>query len=148
MDPASDKSAAAAAQPTDDNADHAVPAAIPTSDNTTAAAADAPPVTGSNGAAPVRTSNGSAGSRTRGPSLDVDTKRPEDFKGEVQTTNELPSAELLKKTENYIVLDKNGKTHTFKSLYTGPNVPRRVLVVFVRHFFCGVSSRRNNDRPS
>ncbi|KAH8171415.1 ahpC/TSA antioxidant enzyme domain-containing protein [Sarocladium implicatum] len=83
------------------------------------------------------TSNGGSACRVSGGSLDIDTKRPEDFKGQVQTTNELPSPDLLKKTENYIVLDKDGKTHTFKSLYTGPNVPRRVLVVFVRHFFCG-----------
>lgn len=87
----------------------------------------------------ARTSNGGSSGRAPGPSLDIDTKRPEDFKGQVQTTNELPSPDLLRKTENFIVLDKDGKTHTFKSLYTGPNVPRRVLVVFVRHFFCGVS---------
>lgn len=74
-------------------------------------------------------------------SLNVDSKRPEDFKGEVQTTNELPRPELLKKIEGYMVLDKHGKTHPFRSLYTGPNVPRRVLVIFIRHFFCGVSPR-------
>ncbi|MCG8388066.1 MAG: hypothetical protein MJA30_21135 [Cytophagales bacterium] len=39
----------------------------------------------------------------------------------------------------YIVLDRLGKSHQFKTLYTGKNVARRVLVVFVRHFFCGVS---------
>src|SRR5687767_3689212 len=125
MDPASDKSAVAA-QPKNENADHAAPTALLSSDTTAPAATAAPLAADSNAAAPVRTSNGSAGTGMRGPSLDIDTKRPEDFKGEVQTTNELPSAELLKKTENYIVLDKDGRTHTFKSLYTGPNVPRRV----------------------
>lgn len=62
-----------------------------------------------------------------------------DFQGEVMTNDELPSAETIRRIENYIVLDRHGKTHTFKSLYTGRSVARRVLVIFVRHFFCGVS---------
>jgi hypothetical protein len=67
----------------------------------------------------------------------IDDSRPDDFEGELPTNNELPSAELITSIENYIVLDKHGKSHTFKSLYSGPNVPRRVLVIFIRHFFCG-----------
>ncbi|KUI58507.1 Thioredoxin-like protein AAED1 [Cytospora mali] len=66
--------------------------------------------------------------------LDVN---PADFQGEVLTNDELPSPETIRRIENYIVLDRHGKTHTFKSLYTGRNVARRVLVIFVRHFFCG-----------
>ncbi|KAG6359443.1 hypothetical protein INS49_012964 [Diaporthe citri] len=60
-----------------------------------------------------------------------------DFQGEVVTNDELPSAETIRRIENYIVLDRHGKTHTFRSLYTGRSVARRVLVIFVRHFFCG-----------
>ncbi|KAL1874810.1 hypothetical protein Daus18300_003351 [Diaporthe australafricana] len=60
-----------------------------------------------------------------------------DFQGEVVTNDELPSAETIRRIENYIVLDRHGKTHTFRSLYTGRSVARRVLLVFVRHFFCG-----------
>lgn len=62
-----------------------------------------------------------------------------DFGGEVETTNDLPSLETQRKIENYVVLDRHGKTHTFKSLYSGRSVARRVLVIFIRHFFCGVS---------
>jgi len=69
--------------------------------------------------------------------LEVDKSRPQDFEGEVATDNELPSPEVLKKIEDYIVLDRDGKSHTFKSLYTGNNVSRRVLMIFIRHFFCG-----------
>ena len=72
-------------------------------------------------------------------SIDIDQNKPEDFIGELSTTNELPSDATIKKIEDYVVLDKHGKTHTFKSLKNGKNVARRVLVVFVRHFFCGVS---------
>jgi hypothetical protein len=55
-------------------------------------------------------------------------------------TEEPPSAEKLRKIEDYIVLDKEGNKHTFKSLYAGPESTACVLVVFIRHFFCGVSS--------
>ncbi|KAK9782567.1 hypothetical protein AB5N19_09144 [Seiridium cardinale] len=77
----------------------------------------------------------SASSTTAIPSKD-DTN-PLDFQGDVQTNNNLPSQETLRKLEKYTVLDESGKSHTFKSLYTGPNVARRVLIVFIRHFFCG-----------
>lgn len=69
-----------------------------------------------------------------------DGVNPPDFQGEVLTNNELPSPETIRRIGDYIVLDRHGKTHTFKSLYTGRNVARRVLIIFVRHFFCGVSS--------
>lgn len=62
-----------------------------------------------------------------------------DFVGDVNTNNDIPSQEVLKKVESMIVLDRDGKTRPFKSLYSGPNVARRVLVIFIRHFFCGVS---------
>ncbi|KAI1497099.1 AhpC/TSA antioxidant enzyme-domain-containing protein [Biscogniauxia marginata] len=66
-----------------------------------------------------------------------ETVNPLDFQGEVQTTHDLPTMQTLRTIENYTVLDRNGKSHPFKSLYTGHNVARRVLVIFVRHFFCG-----------
>lgn len=62
-----------------------------------------------------------------------------EFIGDVNTNNDLPSQEILKKVESMIVLDKDGQSRPFKSLYSGPNVARRVLVIFIRHFFCGVS---------
>ncbi|KAI1465984.1 AhpC/TSA antioxidant enzyme-domain-containing protein [Daldinia caldariorum] len=61
----------------------------------------------------------------------------EEFHGEVQTTNDLPAIETLRKIETYNVLDSDGKSHSFKSLYAGRNSPRRVLIIFIRHFFCG-----------
>ncbi|KAK7431962.1 hypothetical protein QQZ08_001582 [Neonectria magnoliae] len=76
-------------------------------------------------------------SRTPSLTLEINTAQPEDFEGELATNHDLPSRETLRKIDNYIVLDRHGKTHPFKSLYTGSNVARRVLVIFVRHFFCG-----------
>lgn len=69
---------------------------------------------------------------------DDETVNPPDFHGDVLSDNELPSAETIERIGDYIVLDRHGKTHTFRSLYTGRSVARRVLVIFVRHFFCGV----------
>jgi hypothetical protein len=61
-----------------------------------------------------------------------------EFAGDVNTNNEIPSQEVLRKVESMLVLDKDGKTRPFKTLYSGPNVARRVLIIFIRHFFCGV----------
>jgi hypothetical protein len=63
-----------------------------------------------------------------------------DFPGDVNTNNEIPTQEVLKSVEDMTVLDKDGKIIPFKNLYSGPNVTRRVLVIFIRHFFCGVRS--------
>lgn len=62
-----------------------------------------------------------------------------EFSGDLDTNNELPSQAMLKKVEDTMILDEHNKSRPFKSIYTGPNVARRVLVIFVRHFFCGVS---------
>lgn len=75
--------------------------------------------------------------QTRPSSIFIDKTQPEDFEGEIATTNELPSPEKIRQLDDYIVLDKDGKSHTFKTLYSGTNVARRVLIIFVRHFFCG-----------
>ena len=64
---------------------------------------------------------------------------PNDFKGDIKVNNNPPTKEQLEKVADLPVLDVNGKPYTFKSLYAdNENGPRRVLVVFVRHFFCGV----------
>ncbi|KAI1129091.1 AhpC/TSA antioxidant enzyme-domain-containing protein [Nemania abortiva] len=62
---------------------------------------------------------------------------PPDFIGEVDTNNGVPSMETLRALEDHPVIDNVGKTHPFKSLYSGHNVARRMLIIFVRHFFCG-----------
>ena len=62
-----------------------------------------------------------------------------DFAGDVNTNNEIPTQEALKSVEDMTVLDKDGKIIPFNSLYSGPNVTKRVLIIFIRHFLCGVS---------
>ncbi|KAL7623017.1 hypothetical protein AAE478_006696 [Parahypoxylon ruwenzoriense] len=80
-----------------------------------------------------------AAAPTTQPTTDThdDSVNPQDFQGEVQTTNDLPTVETIRKIETYTVLDCDGKSRTFKSLYAGHNSARRVLIIFIRHFFCG-----------
>jgi hypothetical protein len=40
-----------------------------------------------------------------------------------------------------LVLDAKGQSRPFKGLYQGEGVAPRQLIIFVRHFFCGVSTR-------
>lgn len=62
-----------------------------------------------------------------------------DFKGNIKVNNNPPTKEDLEKIADLPVLDKDGKKCTFKSLYAdNENGPRRVLIIFIRHFFCGV----------
>jgi len=62
---------------------------------------------------------------------------PADFEGDVDTNNALPTQAVLRKVQDVMLFNEEGVAVPFRSLYTGPNVARRVLVIFVRHFFCG-----------
>ncbi|CAK7237177.1 hypothetical protein SCUCBS95973_009873 [Sporothrix curviconia] len=66
---------------------------------------------------------------------DSDKVSPADFEGTVRTDDKLPSKQLIKRTADLPILDREGKTHPFKSLYE--DFTGRTLVIFVRHFFCG-----------
>ncbi|KAL2135371.1 hypothetical protein VTI74DRAFT_8783 [Chaetomium olivicolor] len=66
-----------------------------------------------------------------------DGVNPPDFDGAVDSNHDLPTPETIRKIDHYTVLDRDGKSHTFRSLYTGPHTARRVLIIFVRHFYCG-----------
>ncbi|KAK3296819.1 AhpC/TSA antioxidant enzyme-domain-containing protein [Chaetomium fimeti] len=66
-----------------------------------------------------------------------DGVNPLDFEGSVETNHDLPTLDTIRKIDNYTVLDRDGKSHTFRSLYTGRHTARRVLIIFIRHFFCG-----------
>ncbi|KAK3365766.1 AhpC/TSA antioxidant enzyme-domain-containing protein [Lasiosphaeria ovina] len=111
-------------------ADESKPAPLPNSSATSPSADGAPAVA----AAAAATSS----TVFDGTHDDHDGVNPLDFQGAVDSNNELPSAETLAKIENYVVLDRDGKSHTFKSLYAGKHTARRVLIIFVRHFFCGI----------
>ena len=60
---------------------------------------------------------------------------PRDFDGSVRSDNKIPSAETLERIADLPILDRAGKPQPFKSLYAAPG---HTLIVFVRHFYCGV----------
>ncbi|RGP81258.1 6-hydroxy-d-nicotine oxidase [Fusarium longipes] len=62
--------------------------------------------------------------------------------------DDLPTAEAIKAAEAIELFDGEGKKHTFKSIYSRPDLPQRVLVVFVRHFFCCVGILFPRTRPT
>ena len=66
-----------------------------------------------------------------------------DFKGDVDVNDNPPSQKDLDRAAELAVLDTKGQPHAFKSLYSQEG-SRRTLIIFIRHFFCGVSSRINN----
>ncbi|KAL8673820.1 MAG: hypothetical protein Q9168_001785 [Polycauliona sp. 1 TL-2023] len=60
--------------------------------------------------------------------------------GDIDVNNDPPRRKDLDQVASHLVLDKDGKPHEFKSLYAPTNNERsRTLVIFIRHFFCGVS---------
>lgn len=80
----------------------------------------------------------SQSSHGQSPTTSESSSQPiSDLEPTLDTDNTLPTAATLSKIQSFLVLDRTGKSHPFSSLYTGPHVPRRVLIIFVRHFFCG-----------
>lgn len=65
-------------------------------------------------------------------------KEQEDFEGTVHVTNDLPTEKELSKVEDLLILDAQGKSRPFKELYDASGVAPRQLIIFIRHFFCGV----------
>ncbi|KAF2087261.1 hypothetical protein K490DRAFT_15945, partial [Saccharata proteae CBS 121410] len=60
-----------------------------------------------------------------------------DFKGDLDVSQKLPTKEDIEKCADLVVLDVDGKSRPFKTIYSGEGAAQRQLVIFVRHFFCG-----------
>lgn len=67
-----------------------------------------------------------------------------EFVGDVTTDDVLPTQADLIRVQDTIVLDEEGKSRSFREVFTGPNIAPRVLIIFVRHFFCGVCVSRHS----
>lgn len=64
----------------------------------------------------------------------------DDFEGDVKVSSKLPTVADLKRVADLPVLDADGQSQPFKNIYSSPKAAQRVLLIFVRHFFCGVSA--------
>lgn len=73
-------------------------------------------------------------------------KEQEEFEGTLNVNNDLPTEKDLKKVEDLLILDAQGKSRPFRELYDASGVAPRQLIIFIRHFFCGVSHHYNHLR--
>ena len=74
-----------------------------------------------------------------------ETKVSSEKHGKAKTPEEhyeLPSQETLHEAGELMIKDEYGKEVPFKSLYEGKGGQR--LIIFIRHFFCGVSNSLAN----
>ena len=62
-----------------------------------------------------------------------------DFAGNIDVNDDLPTEQVLRRVGDLLILDAKGQSRPFKDLYQGEGVAPRQLVIFIRHFFCGVS---------
>jgi hypothetical protein len=53
----------------------------------------------------------------------------------------LPEKKVLDAAGEHLIQDEKGNEIAFKSLYTDKPAGERQLIVFVRHFFCGVRTQ-------
>lgn len=88
---------------------------------------------------PATAPNEDTNTATASPPVTDDAKPADSKHREPATNDKPPSVENCRKVENYTVLDRKGDAHPFKSIYEGSDSTPRVLVIFIRHFFCGVS---------
>jgi hypothetical protein len=59
---------------------------------------------------------------------------------ELETPSELCTEKEFEEVGNVPIFDAEGNSRPFKSLYTGNQaIGEQQLIIFVRHFFCGVS---------
>jgi len=73
------------------------------------------------------------------PSIDIDAHFDQ-FRDDLDISDEYPSQETLKAAGNISIYDANGNSMPFKNLISGETaIGERQLIVFVRHFYCGVS---------
>jgi hypothetical protein len=63
----------------------------------------------------------------------------EQFRDEFDITDNCPDATMLEEAGEIPIYDSEGNSRPFKSLYSGDEaIGEQQLVIFVRHFFCGV----------
>ena len=49
------------------------------------------------------------------------------------------TARLVQEARGLMIKDKDGNQVPFRSLFTDKSPDERQLIIFIRHFFCGVS---------
>ncbi|KAF2502406.1 hypothetical protein BU16DRAFT_7415 [Lophium mytilinum] len=133
-------SSAATSEALETSTSATAPLAVPTSPQASVATTIETPAAANGSAQPSTTPV--APSDTPASALNVAANPPPvepeaDFTGNVNVTNDKPTQADLEKCADMLVLDAQGASRPFKSLYAGEGVAPRQLIIFVRHFFCG-----------
>jgi hypothetical protein len=138
---------------TSDTKPATMPAAPPAATTSTQPTADAHPASPlPSASAPKAEPQGKTSLDARGlptPPFSPSSQTPilpneqEEFEGSVDVNNDLPTEKDLERVGDLLVLDAQGVSRPFKELYNAPHVAPRQLIIFVRHFFCGVSIAHN-----
>lgn len=83
------------------------------------------------------------------PASDSESSAPA-TRGAENMCSALPSKSVLDRAANFTVVDAGGRAIPFSELYRAkPGEKRRVMIIFIRHFFCGVSPRQSfSDIPT
>lgn len=78
--------------------------------------------------------------RAQSLSIDEETQAmTQEFDGDLETNHSLPSRATLRNCQDIPIFDSTGKEHRFGDLWEDDhNSQKRVLIIFIRHFFCGV----------
>lgn len=64
----------------------------------------------------------------------------EQFRDAIDISDDCPTPDMLEDAGEVPIYDSQGISRTFKSLYSGNDaMGDQQLIIFVRHFFCGVS---------
>jgi hypothetical protein len=64
----------------------------------------------------------------------------EQFKDQIDISDNLPDAKTMEQVSEIPIFDSEGNSRPFKSIYSGElAIGEQQMVLFVRHFFCGVS---------
>lgn len=57
---------------------------------------------------------------------------------DLNVTDTVLSPDALQQSADMSVFDADGNTHTFKSIIEGDGTKEKHLIIFIRHFYCGV----------
>lgn len=83
-----------------------------------------------------------------GPASEFEDNWTEPDDSFIGLADDLPPAAMLEKAGELPILSANGLSRPFKSLWQGQeHIGQRQLIVFIRHFYCGVSSDDLNPPP-
>lgn len=64
----------------------------------------------------------------------------EQWQNQIQVSDNLPDAKAVESAGDIAIFDSEGNSRPFKSIYSGDlAIGEQQMVLFVRHFFCGVS---------